>query len=55
MQIECEFNIDQPISMPFNYNYQVQSAIYAKLRELNEFDRNGPLKSLTDFFLTFLK
>lgn len=35
MQIRLTFKINHPIAIPFNYNYQVQSAIYAKLREID--------------------
>ena len=38
MQMKCVLKVGRPLYVPFNYNYQVQSAIYAKLRGINESD-----------------
>ncbi len=34
MQIKLIFKPDEPLAIPLNYNYQLQSAVYAKLAEI---------------------
>lgn len=38
MQIFLQLRPDQPLCVPFNYQYQLQSAIYSKLAEINVSD-----------------
>ena len=38
MQIKLTFRPDGPLVIPYNYNYQLQSAIYAMLRNVGESD-----------------
>ena len=38
MQIILNFDLDTPLEIPLNYNYQLQSAVYAKLREIGASD-----------------
>lgn len=38
MQIQIIFKLTRPFCVPFNYNYQLQSAVYSKLAEINESD-----------------
>lgn len=38
MQIILNFDLDTPLEIPLNYNYQLQSAVYAKLREIGVSD-----------------
>ena len=38
MQIVLTFKVNHPIAFPYNYNYQVQSAILQKLREVGASD-----------------
>lgn len=35
MQIKLQLAPNKPLILPFNYNYQLQSSIYAKLSEIN--------------------
>ena len=38
MQMILKFQPDRPLRLPFNYQYQLQSAIYAKLEEIDVSD-----------------
>lgn len=38
MQIKLQFKPDKPLIIPYNYNYQLQSALYAMLGEVGESD-----------------
>lgn len=38
MQLHFTFNLKDPITVPLNYNYPVQSAVYRKLQQVSESD-----------------
>lgn len=38
MQITLILSLNEPLKIPFNYNYQLQSAIYSKLKETGSSD-----------------
>ena len=38
MQIVLNFDLDTPLEIPLNYNYQLQNAVYAKLKEIGVSD-----------------